>query len=227
METFLYNTSLFMICLIIYCGTDYCLPNKLNGKYYLIHAINNIIIVYLTVPDLIATYTDFPNFHLYKINTVPSIMTVSLHSYHIIMYFNKLRLMDWIHHILSVFISLPLAFIYPSGCLLGHAMFYLTGLPGAIDYVLLFLERNGKVHKLTEKKYNTYLNVWIRSPGCNIHAALCLIGYFMIYDIYNMGILDAIIVMITILITYWNGNFFMYDAVTNYTLQSYFRKKIE
>ena len=53
----------------------------------------------------------------------------------IVVYLKKMRFDDWLHHIIMMF-AFPLAMATDPGSLLNHAMFYLTGLPGAINYKL-------------------------------------------------------------------------------------------
>ena len=123
------------------------------------------------------TYFNFIDFLNYPVNYRAATLAFSLHIYHIMWYFNKLRFDDWLHHILSVGIALPLTLFSSSGSLLGHSLFYLTGLPGFIDYFLLFLNRNGCIKRMTEKKINNILNLWLRCPGCIAHSTLTLVGF--------------------------------------------------
>ena len=131
-----------LLFLALYIFMDYMLGEEIKGKYYLIHSINNMIIVYLTLPALIHTYTNFDKFYEYNDDLNSVILTYSLHIYHIIVYFKKLRFDDWLHHILMIFVVMPLSILLEGGYLLGHGLFFLTGLPGSIDYLLLFLVRN-------------------------------------------------------------------------------------
>ena len=42
---------------------------------------------------------------------------------------------------------------------------FVCGLPGGVDYALLFLVKLGKLSKAREKSINRFLNMWIRLPG--------------------------------------------------------------
>ena len=46
--------------------------------------------------------------------------------------------------------------------LLNHSLFFLTGLPGGINYINLFLTRNRCMQRLTQKRVNNSLNLWIK-----------------------------------------------------------------
>jgi hypothetical protein len=205
--------------LIMYILIDYFLGDNIKGKYYLIHSINNMYIVYLTLPDLFYTYQNFTNFYNYQSDITAVILTYALHLYHIIVYFNKLRFDDWLHHILMCGVALPCALMSNSGSLLGHSLFFLTGLPGGIDYFLMFLNRNNYIKRITEKKINCYLNLWIRCPGCIAHSTLTILAYNMFYEIIGYNYIKLFSCWFTTIIVYWNGIYFMNQVVENYTLE--------
>jgi len=96
---------------------------------------------------------------------------------------------------------------------MGYSLFFATGLPGAISYFSLFLQRNDLIQRMTEKIINTWINVWIRAPGCVSHATLTLVWIFSSESDDNWrklaGILPAILM-------YWNGQYFMRQAVEDY-----------
>ena len=56
-------------------------------------------------------------------------------------------------------------------------MFFLTGLPGCIDYFLLGLVKLNILDKLKEKQINVYINNWIRGPGCVIGSAFTYVSW--------------------------------------------------
>ena len=204
----------FILFFLIYVFLDYILGEKVQGKYYLLHSINNTLIVYSTLPDLLYTYSNFFDYYNYDCNYFPSIISYSLHFYHIFVYFKKMRFDDWLHHIIMMF-TLPLALATDPGSLLNHAMFYLTGLPGAINYSLLFLCRNGFVSKIFQKQINNYLNLLIRCPGCLSHVTMSLLTL----GFRDFTPLQTYFVLIQCLIVYWNGIYFMNQVVVDYNKQ--------
>jgi len=188
---------------------------NLQGNYYFIHFINNLIIVYFSFFDVITLYGNI--YQLYQVsNFYPSILTYSLHFYHMIYYFNKLRFDDWLHHLLMVGVSLPLANYFGTTIALNHSLFYLTGLPGMIDYLLLFLVRNEIINKLTEKKINRILNLFIRNTGCIIHSFITLSTLLMPSVINTMSMTDILIAIITSILVFWNGTYFMEQVIVDY-----------
>lgn len=205
---------------ILFSSLDLSLNKfNLNGRYYLIHSLHNAVIVCLTVPDIVNTITDFSNLTSYPVNYTAAQFCFALHIYHILLYFRTLRYDDWLHHILMIGCALPLGCILESHTLLGFSLFFTTGLPGGIDYFLLFLTRNYWLNKMTEKKINTFLNVWIRSPGCIAQAVLTLVWVFsynsVTYPLFSLSptLLGSILVS---LLNYWNGQYFMEQVVTDF-----------
>jgi len=116
-----------------------------------------------------------------------------------------------------VCITLPLALNIKTGAILGHTLFFIIGLPGFIDYLLLFLVRNSLITKYTEKYINYMLNLWIRCPGCIASATLTLVYYGHNY-IY-LSLLDRLSILTIMFTIYWNGIYFMRNIVIDYTIK--------
>ena len=133
----------FDIC--IYTG-GLCLIDKIltnfnfKGQYYFNHFIVNSFITYFCFNDVIFTFTDFDNMLNYNINITSINLVFSIHFYHIIMYYYKFILDDWLHHIIMIFFTLPMGLYFNGGSLMNYCIFFTTGLPGGINYILLFLE---------------------------------------------------------------------------------------
>jgi hypothetical protein len=210
----------FISSLSLYIGLDYLLSDKVQGKYYLVHYLNNMVISYLTSFDVYHSIIDLHNFYKYPMNYNAITLTFALHFYHIIWYYKKLRFDDWLHHILMVCLALPLSLYIPCGSLLGYSLFFLTGLPGGIDYLLLFMTRNNYLNAITEKKINNYLNLWIRAPGCISHSTLSLVGYFILKNnnVIRLTLFEFICFSFVNLSIFWNGIYFMNQVVINYNM---------
>jgi hypothetical protein len=181
-----------------------------QGVYYIVHAVHNAFIVVTTVPDLYHTFTDLHHIDIYPPNYLAIQLCFALHLYHIALYYPKFRYDDWLHHILMVGLGLPIGCIESAHTFTGLSLFFTTGLPGGIDYALLALNRNGQIARNTEKTINTFLNVWIRSPGCCGMAALG------IANILSNPDKTSIIAMVPCILNYWNGQYFMKQVVEDY-----------
>lgn len=211
-DTFYFAGFILSTLLLIFL--DKSIGDKVQGKYYLIHSLVNFFIVIFTFSDVLNIYYDFDNSTTQNINYFPTMITYALHFYHVILYYKKLRKDDWIHHILMVTVALPIGCLTKSGSFLNHSLFFLTGLPGMIDYLLLFLVRNNCINKLTEKKINKQLNLWIRNPGCIAHSCLTILAFFKFYDNYSQ--LQRIMIILSAILVYWNGIYFMEQVVSDY-----------
>ena len=143
-------------------------------------------------------------------------MVFSIHIYHILYYYQKLRYDDWLHHILMIGVSLPLSLRLNNGAILSHSLFFLSGLPGGIDYCLLFLERNGYIQKRHEKYINYHMNLWVRSPGCILSSYFIINGYFNNYC--NYTIVNTFSILLISGTIFWNGIYFMNQVSEDYIL---------
>jgi hypothetical protein len=189
-----------------------------EGVYYIVHALHNALIVKSTWPDVKNTFTNFQDLPLYEPNYEAIAYCFALHIYHILLYHNKFRFDDWLHHILMIGIALPIGAYLPSSTLVGYSLFFSTGLPGGIDYALLFGVRNNWLAPLKEKRINNWMNVWIRSPGCSSHAAFTIAYCFMM----SQGNYGSIfwLSLVPAALMYWNGQYFMNQVVVDYTRRS-------
>ena len=204
---------LFLSAFASFCALDSLFTHfNVQGVYYALHALHNACIVYLTVGDVWTTLTEFSSIQRTPVNFDALQLVFALHVYHIAMYYEKFRIDDWLHHGLMIGVALPLGGIMPSGSLLGYSLFFTTGLPGGIDYGLLFLQRNGYVSKTFQKKVNSQLAVWIRSPGCISMAT------FTIAQLTSQANPPSVYVAASIVeavLNYWNGQYFMEQVVYN------------
>lgn len=212
-----------MLNIIIFIQTfillDNFMKNKLiEGRYYMNHFICNMIIVFHTFSCMINSYnpTHTNTCDIYSINYCRELIC-GLHLYHIIWYYNNMRRDDWIHHILMVGIVIPLTYIAGPeyNNLIGHGLFFINGLPGGIDYMLLFLVRNNNIDRIIEKRINCIMNQWVRCPGC---ISTCSLLYSYIQS--DQGSVESkdydYIGILILIIVYWNGVYFMNQVVEDY-----------
>jgi len=110
-------------------------------------------------------------------------------------------------------VTLPLTELVPQSHLIGHCLFFTTGLPGLIDYFMLFLTRNNLMSKNLEKRINSKINLWLRCPGCVMNVALCMSNVATNYNqLSYVQLIGTGIIMSTV---YWNGIYFMNQVVVD------------
>jgi hypothetical protein len=196
-----------------FCVADSALTSVgLQGVYYFIHSVHNFFIVAETYEEVWQTLTNFGSIGSAEPNYYAAELVFALHFYHCIYYWRKFRADDWLHHILMIAVALPIGVSLQAGMLLGFSLFFTTGLPGGIDYFLLFLVRNNWLHRDTEKRINTRLATWIRGPGCVAQATLTC-AYLSTQN--GSGFL-TLLAYLSAALNYWNGVYFgaqvIYDA---------------
>lgn len=189
---------------------------KVEGRYYANHMLANGAIISLTWKNLYDCY--FMRFHLDNTTTIYNAKAIiyGLHFYHMLVYYKKMRFDDWLHHGLMIGVALPLTELLPQTSILGHSMFFINGLPGMIDYTLLFLVRNNYIAKSTEKSVNRLLNIWVRCPGCVATTCFILVNVGKYYE--QLSTLQVISSMIMAGCVYWNGVYFMDQVVRDYAI---------
>ena len=204
--------------ILILCFIDKLLEyGNIEGRYYFNHFIINSFTTYQTYNDVLLSYYKISNYYKFSINTIAVEYTFAIHIYHIIMYYHKFLFDDWLHHIVMVLFTLPMGLYFDCGPLMGHCIFFSTGLPGGINYLLLFLQRNKLIKKKTQKYVNYHLNLWIRQPGCISSALLSTI--FLIHEVDKNSIINIFFSLYIIFSNYWNGIYFMEQVVRNYNIK--------
>jgi hypothetical protein len=219
----------FLSSLLGFCLFDSLLTRlNLSGVYYFVHSIHNGLIVMSTFGDVINTFMHFKDLEVFDTNMISVQLCFALHFYHLLYYWRKFLFEDWLHHGLMIGVALPIGVILPSSTLLGFSLFFTTGLPGGIDYFLLFMVRNNWLNPIIEKRVNTWLNVWIRSAGCSAHAAFVVAYTFNQTNVnQHDNNLKFYASLVTACLTYWNGQYFMERIVSDYAKRSYLPKQTE
>ena len=138
-------------------------------------------------------------------------LALSLHMYHSL--FFDLTNTDIIHHLLTAFLSTPLVITYHRYSTAVVGAWFLTGLPGFIDYFLLWLVKMNVINPIIEKRIYVWINVWIRAPGC---VAACVLQLGMLNIIDKMSWIQIFAISWNALVTYLNGLYFMNDTLSKY-----------
>lgn len=202
--------------IVLFSGLDSAIQFfGFQGAYYGVHAFHNALIVVTTWSDVVKTFANFDNLNTTIHNHDAIQLCFALHLYHCLLYWRKFRYDDWLHHGLMIGIALPIGCMIPAGALIGFNLFFTTGLPGGIDYASLFCVRNGWMDRMEEKELNRWIQVWIRSPGCQWQVALTvtyILGLYGPWYAKMLGIVPA-------LLTYWNGQYFMEQVVADHAIQ--------
>jgi len=188
-------------------------------RWFWLHLLVNFIVAGCALPDLIWTLQWNPILSLggawIPRTLIPKGFTLILHIYHIIM-FRDLQLIDWVHHIVMCSILILVFYTDPAIRITNTVMFFVNGLPGGLDYLMLLLVKRGSMHPLTEKYYNSLINAWLRAPGI-------LFGIFCGYFNWRTGFIHcpSWVTMSVIIALFWNAQYFSHRVAVNYGWSRY------
>lgn len=187
-------------------------------NWYLLHVICNVLVMITTFNDVYICFNT-PLFAIkqgyfnnnYNFNSNGLGIAIGLHIFHIIRDYKTLTVIDWVHHIISNFFLGVLGLYYFHNSIFNCGLFFKCGLPGGVDYLLLFLCKIGNFKKKDEKKINVFLNNWIRSPGLLYSITLMHISYISYYII-----VPTIIYYLSLFFTAFNAIYFAQRVTLNY-----------
>ena len=219
----------FKWCLVLLLALavfDVSFARKFQGRYFVLHVLANTCITFCCLNDCyeclvrpIDTMRDREG------SVIPLGFVFAIHFYHMIPFLGfTLHYVDWLHHILMVVIACPLLFFTGSGRLMNITFFFICGVPGGLDYLMLALVKENLMKPLAEKRYNNILQVWVRNPG----IIVCVFMLFIQVQLHRehpdgLGITWTEIICRLLCggITFWNGNYFMERVCGNYYVTAY------
>ena len=202
------------VLLISSCDLISCVFSKIflpqeqihhNSRWFFIHFVVNVMVTVLTFGDLLYCIENSTGCYLEtSSNDAFYVMrlAVLLHIYHMMVFMEKLTDKDWIHHLSLCAVNLPALCMY-NRKLHSAGTFFLTGLPGAIDYFLLWCVKMKFVDPMMEKRAYVLISTWLRSPGC------MFVTFLTKEFLFNSDTLfDKIFISICIVLNFWNGQYY-------------------
>jgi hypothetical protein len=220
-------------------GLSWISPRKLakdpTGRYFALHVFANAYVTLVHADDVWrAMFSDpIESPHTLEPCDASGIVVIyAIHLYHIAL-FRPLPWIDWVHHGLMVLFMLPLAYLVQPGPLLGNGGFWSSGLPGGLDYAMLVAVKLGYMRSIEEKRINSYIQTWIRAPGCLFQSGLTYIAYMEGVRRREAGGEGAIVfpnsllsptvttasIVLVIAAFFWNGMFFQKRVCVNYGMR--------
>ncbi len=143
-----------------------------KARWLLLHSIANVVICAFAWHDLLSVlYAPAVSCVGRPSSEVPPELIVALHAYHLA--FFKCTAADLFHHLVFVGLLGSLSLYFDAGPLVNFGAFFICGLPGAIDMLMVAAVKHGLLLAATEKVWNARINVWVRSPGLVV-CGFCL-----------------------------------------------------
>ena len=211
------------------------LCRHIASHWFLLHALANFAVVGLALPDFVAAKNHpmamlsvkhcstlaFP-----ACADIPVCLIIAIHAYHMLSF--SLSSDDLFHHLVFVPLIGGMRFFYPWGAGGNILPFFISGLPGGIDYILLTLVKEGYMSSLKEKRINCSINTWLRLPGIVGYLVLTIANWLSPLpgtppdDLMPAWMLFAMCSLI-----FFNGGHYAQRVIGNYymTLQRENKKK--
>jgi len=179
-----------------FCLYHYLCPLNYSTKYFFAHVIHNIAVMAYTIPTIMDVLSNPLSQDMYIF--IPEkfcSFLAALHVYHLIFY--KTGFDELYHHVLSVYFH-----FFPLNRMLLASLFFMTGLPGGVTYLMLILVKYNYITKLTEKRISKDLNLWVRMPGILFFASLLIVNMYQNYVLNSM--MSTWQDLITLFFMVWN-----------------------
>lgn len=225
----------FFVLDTIQIRTNFFPESEKNGRYFALHTVCNLFVVLSCTGPLLTTMMSPMEAGFLECDFSGVDIMFALHLYHMVS-FRPLCFQDWLHHVIMIGVTFPVSYILQPGTLPAHGTFYASGLPGGIDYAMLVAVKKGWMTPLSEKKYNAWIQQWIRCPGSILHAFLMWMSWVeyqrriktdirpismntSLYDNAPQWVIFMLI-MFTVVTSFWNGPYFARRVIESHTRHS-------
>ena len=182
---------------------------NLNTRWFFIHAYMNLCVTYYSIPSFTYCLQNIGTCHLIKWTDDSYFafwFTIIPHIYHMIFFTKYLKYSEWFHHITMCVICSPMTYFLDS-IVTDVALLFICGIPGLIDYLLLWLVKLDIFSKKYEKLIYVYISVLIRSPGILFSIFLGIPAIINSYHEYNY--LFFFLSLSNMVFSYWNAQYYM------------------
>lgn len=182
-----------------------------NRRWFSAHAFANLFTTITSYPDMVHCVLNPLQIIGERADSLPMAISIAIHLHHITLYWWKMDVIDWLHHMISCMFVGFTALYFVEGPIINYNVFFICGLPGGIDYLLLAMKKYGTIHTLTEKWINVYLNMWIRLPGILYCCAVSYINYRIDPHEFN-----PLVTYLLVFLNGFNAIYFATVVVQNY-----------
>eukprot|EP01062_Namystynia_karyoxenos_P003128 TRINITY_DN110_c0_g1_i1.p1 TRINITY_DN110_c0_g1~~TRINITY_DN110_c0_g1_i1.p1 ORF type:complete len:332 (+),score=35.62 TRINITY_DN110_c0_g1_i1:93-1088(+) len=208
--------SLFLVLYPVLCiKPDPAGPSP-STRWFFAHFLTNGVVSYFAWEDVYNCFTDVGTCGTTKWSggTETVGIALGLHFYHIC--FFHLTAGDWLHHGMTAVLTTPPILVTHQARAVSLALFFMTGLPGGLDYFLLTMVKLGWLGSMVEKQAYVVISVWIRGPGV---LSAAFLGFSTIFHTPVSSTLPWwkwLGQFWNLLVTYWNAMYFMHSTLSDY-----------
>lgn len=194
-----------------------------RARWFALHGFGNLLVVITGFNGMVSSLRDplysldsrvyFDRSLFGSASPWPAYIINSLHVYHIL--FFDLNRQELFHHLVFVPIIGFTGQYFEWGCALGFMAFFISGLPGAVDYLLLVLVKFGKIEPITQKRVCAAMNVYVRGPFIIISAHTIYLA--MLYD--NLTVPKSVCTAI-LCVSLFNSLYYTKQSVANWAIST-------
>ena len=153
----------------------YVVASRYRGSYVGIHSVVNTWLAVATYSDMLSVLAE-PSCCTDRTSKSPLVLIIALHCFHTVYYW-PLSAEDISHHISMIMVCAPYSLYHGVNRLTNYLIFFVSGLPGALSYALIFFCKNGMVSKSLSIRCHAAINVLLRGPFLVIGAYLGILAY--------------------------------------------------
>ena len=203
----------FLPCLLFLAVCDVLICQRMRDdsiRFFTLHVFANLVISLSSAPDMLRALSSPFHEPIGRCNVLPVYMIPALFIYHLTV-FRCVSFDEWIHHLLFGGGIGGVGLACAPGPLMNAMAFFICGLPGGIDYIMLILVKKGHLTSATEKVWNARINVWLRSPG------LMITGYAIVLvdQSVNVYVASPWLIAMVVGLAALNGQYYMQRVVAN------------
>jgi len=205
-----------------------------NTSYFLLHFIVNCVNTIILIPYIYQLFSDplsKKNYSTYQFNEYMDMIypiVIGLHTFHLLNNIRRINFDEITHHVITHIFWYGVNYCNWNPLYIAP-MIVMSGIPGGITYLMLFLHKFKLINKLTEKKISMYLNIWIRGPVCVIFSTLMYVT-----NLNELGndktLYEYYVTLFMIFFTFVNGIHFMHTITESYYenyYENYYKKYVK
>jgi len=209
------------IVLIIIFAFDKALSSR-KARWFSVHAFANFLVVATSIQSVIVVCKDPLNAmdsRVYNDESVfgnaspwPIYVVNTVHIYHMLA-FSDLTSAEYFHHLMFIPSVGFLGQYYKWGALCNFLSFFISGLPGGLDYVMLCMVKHRVMNVMLQKRICAALNTWLRAPCITYECAIMWIAF-----IYGKSTVPSAACLIVAVLSWFNAQYYCKMSVTNYAI---------
>ena len=207
--------------LVMLAAFDYLVAQHTKARWFACHTFANFIVVITGLRCVLTSLNDplqAADSRVYNDTSMfgsasiwPVCVTNTIHVYHMLAF--KLTPDDYFHHLMFIPTIGFFGQYWLWGAVSGYLGFFISGLPGGIDYFMLTLVKHGLVPPLQQKRVCACLNVYLRGP-------FIVIGVFIVYMglTYDHIMLPTPIALCVAGLSGFNSLYYTKQSIANYAI---------